>query len=103
MWGPPYAFNVTLYLTAGILAASWRKLRLHDVVLFVATTDSLQAVDPFTGSFEYEIGALSSSGSGFGDIAFRNDGNLFGFTRGANDANAGNYNLIDSGTAAETS
>ena len=35
-WGPPYAFDVLLYLTVAALAYSWRKVRPVDWLLFAA-------------------------------------------------------------------
>jgi hypothetical protein len=94
--------------TSLALSAHVTPFKLSDVVLFVSTVATnarlLQAVDPFSGAFEYEIGALDGGPSvdGFGDIAFRTDGNLFGYTIGDIDADSGNYSLIDTGTAAQT-
>jgi hypothetical protein len=35
-WGPPYAFDVLLYLAAAVLTYSWRKVRWIDWILFAA-------------------------------------------------------------------
>jgi len=36
LWGPPYAYNILLYSSAAAMAASWKKLRLSDALLFIA-------------------------------------------------------------------
>jgi hypothetical protein len=36
LWGPPYAFDVLLYLAAAVLIYSWRKIRWIDWILFAA-------------------------------------------------------------------
>lgn len=36
LWGPPYGFDLLLYLTAAALALNWRKVRLEHWVLFAA-------------------------------------------------------------------
>jgi hypothetical protein len=38
LWGPPYAFDVLLYLAAAILIYSWRRVRRSDWLLFAAFT-----------------------------------------------------------------
>ena len=44
LWGPPYAFDVLLYLAAGVLIYSWRRVRWSDWALFAAlATASLMA------------------------------------------------------------
>ncbi len=35
-WGPPYAFDILLYLAAAVLIYSWRRVRWSDWALFVA-------------------------------------------------------------------
>ena len=62
----------------------------------------LQTVNPFTGQVQTDVGAVPSSGSGYDDIAMRNDGQLYGFTFGAINVGGGNYNLIDTGAATIT-
>ena len=44
LWGPPYAFDVLLYLAAAVLIYSWRRVRWSDWALFAAfATASLLA------------------------------------------------------------
>ncbi len=78
---------------------------LSDVVLFVSTDESagdrLRTVNPFTGQAVTNIGGLNGL-DGYGDLAMRPDGVLFGQTRGNNNANSGNLRIIDTATAAQT-
>ncbi len=48
------------------------------------------------------IGALPGTGLGYDAMAMRNDGEFYGLTFGETDANAGQYNLINTGNAAAT-
>ena len=78
---------------------------LSDVVLFVASGgSSLATVDPFTGEqiSWYGPNSISGSGYGYGDLAMRPDGTLYGQTLGPLNANSGNLREIDTGTAAQT-
>jgi len=36
LWGPPYAFDILLYAAAIVLAASWRRVRIADWILFAS-------------------------------------------------------------------
>ena len=36
LWGPPYAFDLLLYAAAACLILNWRKVRIADLILFVA-------------------------------------------------------------------
>ncbi|HVX12329.1 MAG TPA: DUF4214 domain-containing protein [Pirellulales bacterium] len=82
---------------------------LGNDVLFVdqgGSTGHLQTVNPFTGVKVTDIGQTAGSGGGFGDIAMRNDGLLYGITLGppgaTTDANSGQYDQISTGNAATT-
>ncbi|HEX5446378.1 MAG TPA: PPC domain-containing protein, partial [Pirellulales bacterium] len=79
---------------------------LSDVVLFVNTPGSgghLTTVNPFSGVKETDQGQDTVGGTfGYGAIAMRNDGLLYGLTTGNTDANSGQYTQIDTGTAAPT-
>ena len=78
---------------------------MSDVVLFVSTpggSGRLYTVNPFTGDLVTNVGGLGGSGYGYGDIAMRNDGTLFGQTLGTNNANSGNFRRIDTGNASQT-
>ncbi|HUY92990.1 MAG TPA: choice-of-anchor L domain-containing protein [Pirellulales bacterium] len=99
------AFNGNTSSQAGIdqLNSSATPFSLSDVTLFVdqaGNNGHLETVNPFTGQSETDINPVPSSGSGYGDIAMRNDGQLYGFSLGTISAGGGNYNLIDTGTAA---
>ncbi len=75
---------------------------LGNVVMYVNSTGALYTVDPFTGAEETTVGGPGASLAGTpGDIAMRNDGELYTFTNGNNDA-ADNYAQINTGSAAET-
>ena len=36
VWGPPYFIQALVYVTAGVMAAAWRRVRLADALLFAA-------------------------------------------------------------------
>ncbi|HJT32931.1 MAG TPA: DUF4394 domain-containing protein, partial [Pirellulales bacterium] len=77
---------------------------LSDVVLFVNTPGQnghLETINPFSGKSETDQGQDTVGGTtGYGAIAMRNDGLLYGETTGTTDANSGQYTQIDTGTAA---
>lgn len=83
-----------------------RPYTLQDVALYVSTTTPdyghLYTVNPFTGATVSDVGNLSGTNYGYGDIAMRADGTLWGQTRGTNNSNSGNLRQIDTGTAAQT-
>jgi hypothetical protein len=85
---------------------------LSDVVLYVQTTGAageLFTIDPFTGRLETILtdGAadIDGNGTGYLDIAMRNDGRLFSYTaRNTGTINAGqtgNYTEFDLGTGVD--
>ncbi|HUY35205.1 MAG TPA: DUF4214 domain-containing protein [Pirellulales bacterium] len=99
------AFNGNTTSTAGILQlnTSATPFTLGNVVLYVdqgGAGGQLQTVNPSTGALETTVGPTPGTGLGYGDIAMRNDGQLYGVTLGGTDANASQYNLISTGNAA---
>ncbi|MFV2067786.1 MAG: NF038122 family metalloprotease, partial [Pirellulales bacterium] len=77
--------------------------QLGDLVLFVTAgpENEISTVNPFTGFQDTVIDKLAPPGK-IGDFAFRNDGNLYAFSRGLTDAESGNYLRIDPATAQAT-
>jgi hypothetical protein len=79
---------------------------LSDVPLYVTTAGSgghLATVNPFSGIYQTDQGKDTVGGTqGYNTLAMRNDGQLYSFTVGTNDANSGQYTQIDTGTAAPT-
>ncbi|HEX5443508.1 MAG TPA: DUF4214 domain-containing protein [Pirellulales bacterium] len=94
------------------LNASAVPFSLGDVVLFVdqgqtatGVPGHLQTVNPFTGGLVTDIGPTRGSvvgSTGYGDIAMRDDGRLYGLTLGPAGGTVGNYDLIDTGTGTAT-
>jgi hypothetical protein len=81
---------------------------LSDVVLFVATSSGsfLETFNPFTGDSVTSVSVTPTSlagNNGLGDIAFRQDGELFGQTTFGNAAASGQFLQIDTGTGTGTS
>lgn len=86
------------------VATNANPYKLSDVVLFVSRGSSLFTYNPFTGALQTTFGdnSLSFNGRSVNDIAMRPDGLLFTQTRGNNDAQTGNYILVDTGNAGKT-
>ncbi|HJT30507.1 MAG TPA: DUF4214 domain-containing protein [Pirellulales bacterium] len=85
---------------------------LGNVVLFVDQKEinnvpgHLETVNPFSGGLVTDIGPTPggvAGSQGYGDIAMRNDGRLYGMTLGPNSNTAGSYDLIDTGTGVSAS
>ncbi len=83
-----------------------RPYTFEDVVLYVASgspdNGHLYTVNPFTGQRVTDVGTLSGTGYGYGDIAMRADGTLYGQTLGTNNGNSGNFRQISTENAAQT-
>jgi len=99
------AFSGNTTSTAGImqLNTSAAPLGLGDVVLYVdqgGAGGQLQTVNASTGALETTVGPTPGTGQGYGDIAMRNDGTLYGITQGASDAASGAFNQLSTGNAA---
>ncbi|KAA5544554.1 hypothetical protein FYK55_09550 [Roseiconus nitratireducens] len=72
---------------------------LDDVVLYVNTFNGLQVVNPFTGQ---NYGTLGNFGDEIRDVAFRSNGELYGYTGYGNRAPSDTnwfYHQIDTGNA----
>ncbi|HEV3344703.1 MAG TPA: choice-of-anchor L domain-containing protein, partial [Pirellulales bacterium] len=64
---------------------------------------SLNLPDTATGTVvQTNVGPLPGTNLGYDALAMRNDGQLYGMTFGETDANAGRYDLINTGTAVAT-
>jgi len=99
------AFSGNTTSTSGIiqLNSSATPFTLGDTVLYVdqgGGGGQLQTVNPFTGALETTVGGTPGTGLGYGDIAMRNDGQLYGITQGTSDASAGTFNQLSTGNAA---
>jgi hypothetical protein len=70
---------------------------LDDVVLYVNTSTGLNVVNPFTGQNYGSVGGFGNTGRGMAEVAFRSNGELFGFSGTLN--NDFFYHRIDTGTA----
>ncbi len=77
---------------------------LGNVVLYVTgpngSSSELYTTNPSTGGKVTDQGTLASS---VGDLAMRNDGELYDLSLGTTDANSGNYTQVNTGTAASIS
>lgn len=70
---------------------------LDDVVLYVNTSAGLNVVNPFTGENYGSVGGFGNTGRGIAEVAFRSNGELFGYSGTLN--NDFFYHRIDTGTA----
>ena len=70
---------------------------LDDVVLYVNTSTGLNVVNPFTGENYGSVGGFGNTGQGIAEVAFRSNGELFGYSGTLN--NDFFYHRIDTGTA----
>ena len=78
---------------------------LGDVPLDVSTTNQLYTADPYTGGVETQVsstGLPDSTIASYGDLAMRNDGNLYGVLEDtATNALTGTFEDLDTGEASD--
>ena len=74
------------------------QFHLGDAILYVSTGSDLYTIDPFTGQEETDVtGPMTDvpvSFAGFTDIEMRDDGRIFGFEPGVDDATSSLYRQV---------
>ncbi len=79
------------------------EFNLSDVVMYVCIGNDLYTYNPLTGALETDVTSVGLlpdyTTLSYGDIAMRNDGKLFTFTRSPFNNSAGLYRQLDTGDA----